>query len=369
MKIIYFFSFIIHFFTSNLTAQVSYSLADSTFKKARRNYLIIPILFKSIETKWALGISGSVSFKTTHKTDTLTRTSTIQGIAMLTQRHQNIQALDATIYFPKEDYIFYLQSSHSYFPDKFWGLGSTTKNIKHEDYEYRQFYILTQLKKKIRKNVFTGLMFEYQNVYDIQYIKNKLFDTFVLYGKENHIVSGLGASISFDNRNSSYWPTKGMLLQLTYRAAVKSLMNSNYTNLKTIVDVRYFVKVYNTTIFAAQLYTLLNFQQSPIRELAMLGGAYNLRGFYQGRFRDEKMTTFIGEYRLPVYKRFSACFFYGVGCVYKNTNDIFINSLKSSYGAGIRISILPKEKLNVRIDYGYSDKYNKGLYFTIGECF
>ena len=31
--------------------------------------------------------------------------------------------------------------------------------------------------------------------------------------------------------------------------------------------------------------------------------------------------------------------------------------------------IAEKEKLNLRVDYGYSDYYNKGFYFTIGECF
>jgi outer membrane protein assembly factor BamA len=130
-------------------------------------------------------------------------------------------------------------------------------------------------------------------VYAINHYKNKLFDTTMICGKEKHIVSGLGASICFDNRNSSYWPTKGALIQISYRAAVKSFMASSFTNLKTIIDVRYFKKVYKTTVFALQLYALLNFSESPIRELAMLGGANNLRGFYQGRYRDDIEYLFI----------------------------------------------------------------------------
>ena len=81
------------------------------------------------------------------------------------------------------------------------------------------------------------------------------------------------------------------------------------------------------------------------------------------------MTTLVGEYRQPVYKRFSACAFAGIGSVYRKLKGASLGSVKHSYGAGIRISILPDEKLNVRIDYGYSDKLNKGLYFTVGECF
>lgn len=363
-RIICFLSFCI---SIPIIAQTKKQTIDKTHKKL--HYLVIPILFRSIETKWATGVSGSVSFNTSHKNDSLTRTSTIQAIAMFTERHQNVEALDATIYLPKENYIFYLQSSHSFFPDKFWGIGSNNDHIKHEDYAFSQIYLLTQLKKKLIKNVFVGLIYEYQNVYAINYLKDKLFDTTMVYGKEKHVVSGLGTSFSFDTRNSSYWPTKGILLQLSYRGAFKSFLNSNYTNLKTIIDIRYFTKAYKTTVFAFQLYALLNFAQSPIRELAMLGGSNNLRGFYQGRYRDDKMTSLIGEYRVPVYKRFSVCIFGGIGTVYKDSKDISFAVIKGSYGAGVRFSILPKEKLNIRIDYGFSDLKNKGLYFTVGECF
>lgn len=358
---------IIHVIINSITAK-KVEFGDSV-KTKKINYTILPVLFKSIETKWAIGLGGSISFKTTQKKDDLTRTSTIQSVGMFTQRHQNIQVLDATVFFPKENYIFYLQSSHSYFPDKFWGIGSNTDNVKHEDFEFSQIYVLTQLKKKIKKNVFAGIIYEHQNVYDMRFLKKKLFDTTLIYGKENHVVSGFGTSVCFDNRNSSYWPTKGMLIQLTYRAAIKSAMASAYTNLKTIVDVRYFKKLHKNTILAMQMYSLLNFSESPIRELAMLGGVNNLRGFYRGRYRDDKMTSFIGEYRIPVYKRFGFCVFGGLGCVYKEVKDISANSIKSSYGAGIRLSILPKEKLNIRIDYGFANRENKGLYFTVGECF
>ena len=326
-------------------------------------------MFKSIETKWAAGIGGSISFKTSHKNDELTRTSTIQSVAMFTQRHQNIQALDAIIFSPNENYIFSLQTSHSFFPDKFWGIGSNTDYVKHEDFEFSQFYVLTQLKKKLKNNLFAGLIYEHQNVYDMHFLRNKLLDTTLTYGKESHVVSGFGTSICFDNRNSSYWPTKGLLLQLSYRAAVKSFVASSYTNLKTIIDIRYFKELFKNTILAIQMYNLWNFSESPIRELGMLGGVNNLRGFYRGRYRDDKMTSFIGEYRIPVYKRFGVCLFGGLGCVYKETKNINVKSIKSSYGAGLRLSILPKEKLNIRIDYGFANPENKGLYFTVGECF
>ena len=105
-------------------------VAQFRIDTARRvNYLAIPILFKTPETGWAYGLSASANFKTSHKNDTLTRTSVITALGIFSERQQNIQGLDATIYFPKEKYILYFNSSHSYFPDK--DRKSTRLNSSH----------------------------------------------------------------------------------------------------------------------------------------------------------------------------------------------------------------------------------------------
>jgi hypothetical protein len=81
------------------------------------------------------------------------------------------------------------------------------------------------------------------------------------------------------------------------------------------------------------------------------------------------MYSAIAEYRAHIFWKISACVFGGVGDVYNQPKNISIGSLKGSFGAGLRLTILEKENLNLRVDYGYSDNYNRGLYFTIGECF
>ena len=93
------------------------------------------------------------------KTILLTRTSTIQALGMYTTRRQNVEVLDATIFFPKEEYIFTCQLSHSFYPDKYWGIGSNSKEfpkIKLKDksigdYDFEQLYFFPHLKKKLQK--------------------------------------------------------------------------------------------------------------------------------------------------------------------------------------------------------------------------
>lgn len=334
----------------------------------RYQYLIIPVLFKTPETGLAYGISGSISFKTSHKHDALTRTSVIQTIGFFTTRKQNLQAIDAAIYFPKEKYILLFQISHSYFPDKFWGIGPNTPNLTGERYVYEQEYVYHHIKRKISKHIFAGAQYEFQNVNHIAYTEGGRFDTAAFFGKQPYKVSGLGLSLSYDTRNLSFWPDKGVYLQTLFTNFRKELL-SDYNILKWITDLRLFKKIYKSQILAMQFYNYSTYGQTPLRELAAFGGSNNMRGFYQGRYRDNNMISFITEYRLHIKGRFSACAFGGIGNVYNTYKDLIQSKTKYSYGAGIRLALLQKEKLNIRLDYGYSNRYNRGLYVTVGECF
>ena len=289
-------------------------------------------------------------------------------LGIFSQREQNIQGVDASIYFPKEKYIFYFQSSHSYFPDKFWGIGENTKNTNEEKYAFEQFNISPHLKRKCAKHLFFGLMADYQNVLKIRYASGSLFDSSTFIGKSPYHVFGIGASASYDTRNSTFWPTKGLFLQTQFTTYNKEIASDLSFN-KLILEGRFFKSIFKKHVLAFQLYNQSTFGNTPYRSLTTLGGANNLRGFYQGRYRDKSMASIIFEYRAYLFWKLSATAFVGAGNVYSSLNQLPSSNLKYSFGGGLRLSILEKEKLNLRMDYGYFDSSNKGFYFTIGECF
>lgn len=353
---------IITCFTLNVFAQFKTDTSKNV------NYLTIPILFRTPETGWAYGLSASANFKTTHRNDTLTRTSVITALGIFSQREQNVQGIDATIYFPKEKYVLYLQTAHSYFPDKFWGIGQQTKNEDVEKYAFEQFNFTPHIKRKFGKHLFWGLMGDYQNVFKVRYNQGGIFDSLVLPGKHNYNITGLGMSISYDTRNYAFWPTKGFFAQSQFLSYNKGVV-SDYSFNKWMTELRVFIPTFKGHVLAAQLYNCSTFGETPYRSMMSLGGQGNLRGFYQGRYRDKSMYSGIVEYRAHLFWKISACVFGGVGDVYNEFKNINPTTLKYSYGGGLRLSVLEKEKLNLRIDYGYSDKYNNGFYFTVGECF
>ncbi len=331
-------------------------------------WLAVPTIFKTPETGWAYGATGAVYFKTTSKKDSLTRVSVVQALGIFSQRQQNIQSIDAIIYFPKEKYILYFNTTHSYFPDKFWGIGQYSKNEEVEKYAFENFNLTAHIKRKFAKHVFFGVLEDFQNIFKIRYPEGGLMDATPFYGKTNYNVFGLGFTASYDTRNSTFWPTKGVFVQTQFTTYNKGFV-SDYSFNRWMAEVRLFKKVFKKHILACQLYNYYTIGNTPYRSLAALGGANSLRGFYQGRYRDNSMYSVIGEYRAPLFWRISACVFGGFGDVYNKPKNINTGSIKYSFGGGLRLSILEKEKLNLRVDYGYSDNYNKGFYFTIGECF
>ena len=102
--------------------------------------------------------------------------------------------------------------------------------------------------------------------------------------------------------------------------------------------------------------------------MANVGGDDMIRGYASNRFRDNHFLGAQIEYRFPLWWRFGMVVFTGVGDVYHTPSDIKLNTLKYTTGAGIRLAINTKERLNVRFDYGFGRKSN-AFYIMLTEAF
>jgi len=99
-----------------------------------------------------------------------------------------------------------------------------------------------------------------------------------------------------------------------------------------------------------------------------LGGDKLMRGYYRGRFRDKVLYAAQAEYRWQFYRRFGLTVFGGLGDVSEKIESIDFSEVKPSYGFGIRYMILPKRKVNLRLDFGFG-KETQGIYINITEAF
>ena len=93
-----------------------------------------------------------------------------------------------------------------------------------------------------------------------------------------------------------------------------------------------------------------------------------MRGLYTGMYRDRKYLASQIELRIPVWKRLGLVTFLGCGEIGSRFKDYNLSLAKYSYGAGLRFSLVKRERVNLRFDYGISNSSN-GWYITVTEAF
>ncbi len=356
---------ILYFLISLLHSNPLWAQADSN---KLSQILVFPVLTKSIETSWSFGAAGSSTFKFSKK-DTVSRTSNMQAIMLYSLKKQFITAINGTQYFKNEKYILNEQISYSSFPDKFWGLGKDAPDSAVEDYNFKQYYIYLHWMRHLGHSIYLGIVYEFQNLLEVDYKAGGIFDQEQIVGRKGYRISGLGLSLTYDNRNNAFSPDKGTFAQL-YFNHFAPVFGSDYLYTNIVVDLRKYFTLNKKSILALQAYSFSNIgDEVPLRSLATLGGMSSMRGFYDGRYRDRQQLVFQAELRHHLHKRFGAVAFGNFGDVGHNMTDFRFNELKYTYGAGLRYAINKSEKLNLRLDYGIGPGKNRGLYFELGEAF
>jgi outer membrane protein assembly factor BamA len=353
-----------------LIAQLLFSdslMAQKDSMKSQQ-ILLFPVLTRSIETSWSFGVAGSSTFRFS-KNDTASRTSNLQAIMLYSLKKQFVAAINGAQYFKNEQYILNEQISYSSFPDKFWGLGKHSPDSAEEDYNFKQYYIYLHLMRHLGNHIYVGLLYEFQNLMEVDYKNGGVFDQQQIVGRNPYKISGLGLSLTYDNRNNAFSPNKGSFAQIYFNHFAKAIGSDfAYTNL--VIDLRKYFPIGKKNVLAIQGYSFSNMgNEIPLRSLATLGGMNSMRGYYDGRYRDKQQLVFQSEIRHSFNKRFGVVGFGNFGDVGHNISDFTLKDLKYTYGAGLRYAISKSEKLNIRLDYGIGPGKNHGFYFELGEAF
>ena len=336
--------------------------------KAKR-YALFPVVVKSPEYLWGAGAAGTYYFKLGH--DTTVRSSNIKAVSFYTLRKQLVVGTETTVYFPSEAYILHINASYSHFPDRFWGIGNTTPSSNQESYAITQFSTTPQLSRVLFSDFYLGVGYDFQNVFDFDYNSQggeSLFDQENVPGRKGGRISGPQLLLTYDSRNNAFSPSGGFYVQYLIDH-YNSALGSNFTFTVQSIDMRKFFALKKDRVIAMQLNIITNHGNVPVRSLASMGSSSYMRGYYDGRYADKNLIAYQTEYRTPVYKRFGIVVFAGVGRVGDTFDDLWsISHLKPSLGFGLRYSLSPKEKLNLRLDAGWG-KQSQGTYINLGEAF
>ncbi len=333
---------------------------------AGKNLLAFPFAVRSLETNWGFGAIAARFFHPGRQ-DTTVRTSDVNVLGLYTLRQQLILVLSSTIYFPKEDRIFRFQSSYSYYPDDFWGLGNHTEYAVREGFKQKQYFINPQFLQRVYGNRYLGLTYEYQHTGPVSYPPDGLFDQQNIAGRHGGNTSGIGPILSWDTRNNAYSPDHGGFAEIQYTWFNKFLGSDfNFTVLS--IDLRKFFYLSPRSVLAIQGLSGLTFGNTPFRKLEELGGTDMMRGYYGGRYTDKCLMAYQGEYRRFLFWRIGMVAFAAMGQVASTPGSFELNGFHYTGGGGLRFALSKEEKLNLRVDYGVA-KHSNAFTVQLREAF
>ncbi len=336
---------------------------DST-QTQRTGWTGYPFIFYTPETKTGGGGAITYFFREAGSAPSA-RPSTFVPIFVYTQKQQISSALISEVYWEQEKHHLFSTVSYSNWPNQFYGIGN---NTSHEAEDFTQRMVMLDLRylRQLRRGLYAGLQYQfYRSKLTEVEAGGKLAHGNIL-GSAAGAASGVGALVNWDTRDNIFYASSGSYYLLSARVFHDRLSSDfDFTNYQ--VDLRHYFPITSSQVLAMQGVMSVIDGDPPFYMMPLLGGQNLLRGLYEGRYRDKNLIAAQLEYRLPLWRRIGAVAFAGLGEVAPKFDDFELKSFKHTAGFGLRYQLVPAEKLNLRMDFGWG-KGSSGFYLALTEA-
>lgn len=323
-----------------------------------------PTLFYAPETGFGGG-GGLVRSVLLGTHDHDQRPSTIQVSGQVTQEQQVTAYVVGDLWSRGNGWHATFEATYSHYPQKFFGVGARSP-------DYAQVWAPTleraagSVSRKLHENLYAGgqLLVEHEVV--------SVRDTGILLsgrvpGQLGWNIVQLGGLAQYDTREPYYFPLRGNLALLSLWHA-NPAWGSEFQYTRATLDLRHYEGLGHGQVLAAQLLMDGVLGAIPFDRMPQLGGMTILRGLWDGRLRDQGMVALQAEYRSGAWHRIGCTAFASTGSVASSLRDLASRDFRVAGGVGLRFALTDDDRLNVRIDRGWSNG-TSGTYFTLGEAF
>jgi outer membrane protein assembly factor BamA len=337
---------------------------QSFAQKKRFNILPFPVLYYTPETRWAYGAALTSTFRFSGDSVNARPSQISLGI-VFTQQKQSLYYLPFQVFLKNAEYYFYGEVGFYRYNYFYFGIGN--QPVPKEMYGVDYPRVKLNLLKKIYPHLYAGVRYQYEDYQITQTEPNGAFANGQVPGAPRGRTSGLGLGLFYDTRDVIFFPTKGIVADLAYFHNAR-MWGGNVRFDRFYGDISTYRTVLPNTILVGNVFSSFTWGNAPFSMLSELGGGKRMRGYYQGRFRDDNVLLTQAEARFTIFKRLGGVAF-AAAAVLGNQKDILrFNDPKYSYGAGLRFTANRRDHLNLRFDYAIG-KEGGNFYFTIGEAF
>lgn len=338
-------------------------------EQARSPWSPFPIVGFSPETSGLIGAGTVYTFETSDNApEDMIRRSSVTVVGWATWKRQYAVGIAPNIYLDGERWQFESQMGAALWPNTFYPLGDDAPESASEEYSERLFAARLTVTRQIFERVRAGVRVAGVHATVLDSEEGGLIAAAAVPGAEGGVVVGVGPVVVRDSRDNNFDTRRGGFYQVLvgwHDAAIAS----EFDYIDAEVDMRRFVPVWFGHTLAFQVFARSTFGEAPFQLQAPLGGKYNLRGYFEGRFRDAHSVTVQAEYRLPVWWRIGGVLFGGAGQVAPGLDKFDFADAKAAGGVGLRFSLNKADRINLRFDAATNAEGDINLYVHLGEAF
>jgi outer membrane protein assembly factor BamA len=333
--------------------------------------VLAPVAYFEPNTSLGLGFGANLLFKP-KGAGARTRTSNIPVGISYTLKNQVFFTSGYTIFFPEEKWLLRGNLDYTDFPQDYFGIGNGTTEEDGSAITYQRLLIEPLLLRQVAPKLFTGGGFRYNTYYN-NFLVEETDELPVGADLQDSLGSknvGLEFAASYDNRDNVLNAQKGILAEFTQGFYGTVLGGTSAFQLSKL-DLRGYRRLSPKGVLGFQLFGRYAAGDAPIQELSSLGGPDLLRGFQEFRFRDRLAVFAQAEYRWQTWQSVGFVFYGGAGQVVTEIAALAVPELRYTLGTGLRVTIIPKENINLRVDYalGLGKSNGSGFYLGLGEAF
>lgn len=363
------------FLTAVLLGLAGLAPAD-TVRPRRLALLPVPIVYYTPETRLAYGAAATATVHFRRDDHfAAARPSQLTLALAYTQNKQVLLYLPFQVFYDHNKYYAYGEAGYYRYNYYFYGLGQ--QQVPRELYGVNFPRVRLNAFRRLgagrgRGQLYAGLRYQYEDYQLTSVAPGGLLDGGTVPGGQGSRLSGGGPGLFYDSRDKVFFPTKGVVADLSFflrnqAGGAGPQGETTYFN-RYVADVSAYRALGPHAVLATNAYASFIDGTAPFNALSLLGGARRLRGYYEGRHRDQNAALLQAELRFDVYRRLGAVVFGGVAALGDGQPLLRLADPKGSYGAGLRFTANRRDHLNVRLDYGLG-KESSGFYLTVGEAF
>jgi hypothetical protein len=357
--------------------QDSLSKFDSFNKKMEKlfTWCPVPLFSYSTEAGQTFGLAKFNLFDR-YKDDTVTQPSKLSEVATFSTKGRINASVSGELVFKDNKYILLSYINYKKQPEYIFGIGNDVKKEDMEEVQFERVKFYSTFLFRVAKNFYAGVPLDVGWYFNIKPDTANGKHSFLLppppeppvTGYDGGFYLGSGLAAAFDSRDNRYNTYKGAYI-LAILVAHPEWIGSTHNYTRFELDARKFFNPWYKHVIALQATTLSNTGNTPFYELSKMGGDKQMRGYYEGAYRDKVLVDAQVEYRMPIWNIFGITAWAGTGRVAPNYGALSWDGWKLSYGGGIRIKVDSKHNTNLRIDFGFGPGGISGTYINFAEAF